>query len=115
MNEPQGSFLMDKDMAEIGRGTTPSLTVTLDGLELNTVDVLWLTLKQGSLEITKTLDDMEVNGNELSVWLSQEETLQFSTSSRVSIQVRALIGKEAVKSDIRTLEVSGILRDGIIE
>ena len=101
---------------ETRRGTTPEIVCTIDGIpNLEVCDTIWITMKQGSLEITKEKGDLTISGNEASFTLSQEETLKFNDRGNVSIQLRALIGSEAVASDIRTFSVGAILKDSIIK
>lgn len=102
------------EVFDLGRGTTPYAEIKVDGVDLSSIDVMWLTFKQGSLEITKTLDDVTIDSDTITVHFTQEETLKFSSRSRVSIQMRFLIGTEANKSNVVTVEVSDILKDGVI-
>lgn len=99
---------------ETRRGTTPHIECTVEGIELNTLDIVWLTLKQGDYTITKDKSDMVIDGNKIKIWLTQEETLKYKNGS-VSVQFRGRYGDEAVASDIKTFRVEEILRDGIIE
>ena len=99
---------------ETRRGTTPHIVCTVEGIELNTLDILWLTLKQGNYTLTKELSDVVIDENKIKIWLTQEETLAFK-SGNVFIQLRGRYGNEAVASDIRTFQIEDILRDGIIE
>lgn len=58
------------------RATTPTIIMTLpDEVDLTTVDKLVFTLKQGSNEINKYNQDISIDGQKVSVWLSQQETL----------------------------------------
>lgn len=100
---------------ETRRGTTPTLLITTNGIkDLSQCDVLWITLKQGNTEITKEKSDLTISGDEIELSLTQEETLLFKAGSSVSLQLRALIGTEAVASDIKTFRMEDIIKDGII-
>lgn len=97
------------------RGTTPVLNCKVEGLDLSQVTVLWLTLKQGCTEITRTLDDVEIEGDTIRVELSQCETLKLIPNTNLFIQLRARIGEVAVASNKVRLDVAQILKDGVIE
>lgn len=97
------------------RGTTPTFQITVTGLNDIEIDVLWLTLKQGTTEITKEKGDVEIQGDVISTALTQEETLMFKEGSKVSIQLRALsTNNTAYASNIVYTDVEKILKDGVI-
>ena len=102
------------DVFDLGRGTTPLVPIEVQGVNLEEVDVMWLTFKQGNVEITKELSDVTIIGNEIHAYFTQEETLRFKDSSRIYVQMRFMIGNHADKSNVATVECSGILREGVI-
>lgn len=97
------------------RGTTPTFQITVTGLSDIEIDVLWLTLKQGTTEITKDKNDVEIQGDVISAALTQEETLMFKEGAKVGIQLRALsTNNTAYASNIVYTDVEKILKDGVI-
>lgn len=97
------------------RGTTPTFQITVTGLSDIEIDVLWITLKQGTTEITKEKGDVEIQGDVISTALTQEETLMFKEGTKVGIQLRALsTNNTAYASNIVYTDVEKILKDGVI-
>lgn len=97
------------------RGTTPTLQISCD-LDLEHCKVVWLTLKQMKVEITKQLTDMTLTEDGFSVTLSQEETLKLAAGGKLQIQLRALTQDGvAVASNVETVLVDAILKDGEIK
>lgn len=69
------------------RGTTPTFTLTLpDNISLDEANNVYVTFAKQSRVITKSGDDLEINGNVVGVFLSQEETLKFPVGD-VELQV----------------------------
>lgn len=96
------------------RGTTQNLTFTLpEELEIET---MYITFFQGNKAVLeKSLDDCEVDGNVVTLFLSQEDTLKFSAPKNLYIQlrIRDKYGN-AVASDLVQTEAEIILKDGVI-
>ena len=103
------------ELLDLGRGTTPELIIESSGLDLSTLDVLWITLKQGNYELTKELPDLNISGDTITFRLTQEETLGFSSTQRIYIQLRYLIGDNAYKTNVVSCEASMILKEGVIK
>ena len=105
-------------MQSITRGTTPKIRIGLPtGLAVSDIAELWLTLKQGSVSIDKTLEDMSDEGEGLlSVTLSQTETLRLDENGgAVCVQVRLRTRSgEAAATEIVVGSAAAILRDGEI-
>ena len=95
------------------RGTTPSITVNLD-VDASTVDVLFLTIKQGQTIIEKTLADASASGKVVTFPLSQADTLALSTETKALIQVRGRVGGHAFASAVTPVDVAAIIKDGEI-
>lgn len=100
------------------RGTTPTLQLTLTGVEEISADTLYVTLKQSQREITKTNSDLTIEVLEsesvINLYLSQRETLSLRKGP-CEIQVRGInILGDAWASDIATIEIKEILKDGVI-
>lgn len=69
------------------QGTTPTFILTLpDTVDLTGVKNLYFTLEQGNVKLTKKGEDLSVEGQEVSVYLGQEETLMF-TPGRANLQL----------------------------
>ena len=97
------------------RGTTPKHIFETD-VDLSSAVVIFLTYKQGGKTIlTKELADMDVTDKDLSVHLTQEETLMFSTKGDVNMQIRAKFPDgSAIASNVITTRAYLILREGVI-
>lgn len=99
------------------RGTTPTLTLTVNDMDLTAIRSLYVTITQFSNIITKTSDDdsLKVEEHTVSVWLSQEETLSFKTGY-AEIQIRGVAENgEAFATDIAKIPVKTVLLEGVIE
>lgn len=97
------------------RGTTPTLQLTISGLDDIQVDKLYLTLKQDSTVIEKTEGDVTIDGNVLSAELTQEDTLAFTANKNVLLQVRILSESDtAYATNILSIPAGAILKDGVI-
>lgn len=60
------------------RGTTPTLRLTVpETVDLTEASMVYATIKQGKTAITKSGNDLEVEAHRVSVYLSQEESLDF--------------------------------------
>ena len=69
------------------QGTTPTFILTLpDTVDLTTVHNMYFSLEQGTTKLRKTGDELLINGQEISVYLTQAETLKFSTG-RANLQL----------------------------
>lgn len=96
------------------RGTTPTLTISTD-IDLTEASNFYLTFKQGDrVCFEKTLDDVTITEDTVSVWLSQAETLALKDGRMVSFQIRATLGDQKVASNIMTSPVGEILKGGEI-
>ena len=99
------------------RGTTPTLSITVTGLSVSDLKTIYVTFKQGDIELTKTTEDVSIDDyyNTISVPLTQEDTLKFN--GNVSVQIRGLLADDvtAIASKIKTISMDKILLDGVIE
>ena len=98
------------------RGTTPTVTITVHGCDLSEFETIFVTFRQGTTLLDKTGGDLEIEGNKISVLLTQLDTLIFDSSKRtVEIQIRAVNeGGVAVASNIRQIPIDAILKEGVI-
>ena len=70
------------------RATTPTLTLTIndESVDLTAARNVYVTLEQGTTEITKTGDALEIEPRVVKMWLSQEESLNL-TEGAASLQI----------------------------
>ena len=100
------------------RGTTPTIVINVTGEDFDGA-TLYVTIEQGALELTKTGSDVlftpTEEGSTVALFLSQEETLAFD-KGKASIQIRWINSSGVAQaSPIRTIDVSPILLEGVIE
>lgn len=102
------------------RGTTPTITATVDA-DLTGM-TLYLAFKQaGTPPIVKTDGDLEVTVEDgqtvIECALTQAETLAMREGVDVKVQLRAVTnsGRTAVASNVGTIPVSAILQDGELD
>lgn len=71
------------------RGTTPTFRLTLrdESIDLGLAANVYATFRQASKTLTKTGEDIDVDGNVVGVYLTQEETLGFSESPQTEVQL----------------------------
>lgn len=72
-------------------GTTPTFTLTItddDTLNFFEVETIFFTIKQGSVQYTKSGSDITIIAeNSVAATLSQEETLSFKSNVQAEIQL----------------------------
>ena len=96
------------------RGTTPTLTFRLP-IDTGSITVLSVAVAQGrQVKIEKTLSDVHLDGNVISCTLTEDETLSLTAGASVDakIQLRVGVGEQRMASQIFTVPVERILRDG---
>lgn len=99
------------------RGTTPTLCFRMpfDTDILQNAYVSFANEEDGNVIVEKTLEECEVDGNTLTLTLTQEDTLKLRGGCRVYIQIRAKTKTgEAIASRIIDRRVEKILKDGVI-
>ena len=101
----------------IPRGTTPTFTLTFteQGLDLTTAENVYVTFEQFGKTLTKTGESLTVSAKQIEVYLSQAETLAFSTGD-IEIQANwttAAGGRTA--SEVTTYTLTKQLLDEVIE
>lgn len=97
------------------RGTTPALLIRVKGIEFKNIKRIIVTIRQKNVLLDYE-DQLSVNkdGNSITVYMSQEETLRLKSGS-AQLQVRMLLLDEtAVASNIVSVNVDEILREGVI-
>lgn len=93
------------------RGTTPTFKLTLSDstIDLAQATNVYATFKQGNTAVTKTGEDLDISGNYLEVYLSQDETLKFKEGV-VSIQVNWVYSNGSrASTDISNVKVGANL------
>lgn len=98
------------------QGTTPKHTFTLP-FEASTLSVVQITYKQGGrIILQKETEDCNLEGESISVKLTQDETFLFTAGNEVQIQVRALDSENnALASDIFRDSVEPSLDKEVLE
>ena len=98
------------------RGTTPTLRFTLP-FDTSTLDAVWVTIAQGGkVIINKEKSDCDLKGTDISVTLTQAETLALTAGNKTEIQLRVLTTDGlALASEIFRENTDYILKDGVIE
>lgn len=96
------------------RGSTPVNTFEVD-LDLTGATVFISYRQKGEIVLEKTGTDVTITPTQLTVSLSQEETLMFSTGL-VEIQIRYVFPNgSADASNIMKTTAEEIIKDGVIE
>ena len=99
------------------RGTTPTLEFKLP-FDTSLIAKMYITMTQnGKTALEKTLSDCNCSGRSVSLTLTQEDTLKLQQQPRsqaeIQIRVRTTAG-EALASDIMSVYVGRILKEGVI-
>lgn len=94
------------------RGTTPTLTMEVDGCNLEEFDHIVITLKQGRTLINK---QAIVEGSFISATFTQEETLSLNAKADVSVQMKGITNDgSVVGSEVLLLDVKEILNEEVM-
>ena len=99
------------------RGTTPTHTFSLP-FETSLLANLYITYtdKSNVTLLEKDLSNCALNGKNVSVTLTQEETLLFTGRQQARLQLRAITTDgTALASKIYTVYVGETLKEGVIE
>ena len=97
------------------RGTTPThiFTVDIDLTDASAVFITYSQLREVVLE--KGMDDLTITPEEISVKLTQEDTIAFHDEYDVEIQIAAKFEDGSViRSQIIRTDVQRILKDEVI-
>lgn len=108
------------------RTTTPTHTFTLE-IDPTTITALNITYAQSydvcgctdadtetQIVLVKTLDDVTIDGYDISVKLTQEETNLFTEDTPVKIQLHAMVDEDSLVSDILTIPCREVLNDEVL-
>lgn len=102
------------------RGTTPTHTFELpfDVSEVKSVQIIYKQEKKypfNSIVVTKNTSDCRLNGKEISVTLTQSDTLAFDNNQPVEIQLRVLTkNNTALVSDVITKNADVCLNNEVL-
>lgn len=98
------------------RGTTPKLEFIFDyNLEELNIEEFYITIKQGNKLISeKQLKDITISKNKAIIKLTQSETLSMKETYNVLMQARLKVNGEVYATDIVSVGVASILKDGTI-
>ena len=98
---------------EMTRGTTPTHEFNTN-VDLTDAKIVYITYMQnGETVVEKTIDDAVIDGDKITVSLTEEDTLKFDANSLVEIQLRVgFENGERIASNIMRVRVQKILKDG---
>ena len=98
------------------RGTTPTIILTLNKVDLTSLKSVYVTFCQYGKMITKKNGDegVAITEHSVSVSLTQEETLRL-TPGTVEVQLRGLTkGGDAFATNVATVVVKEVLLEEVI-
>lgn len=103
-------------MNHLIRGTTPSLKFTYSDIDIGSINVAYLTIRQlGSNIIEKELSEATVGSDYLLWKLTQEETLLIRANTKLEVQCRLKLNDDtAIASKVYELDAIKVLKDGEI-
>ena len=105
------------------RGTTPRITFKFKNeIDLTAFDQIWVTFKMVSgtkdIQLDFEIEDLIIDNENQKIMLdlTQEQTLQLKRSCDLKAQIRFYIEttEKSYSTNIVTLSVNDILRDGVI-
>lgn len=96
------------------QGTTPTIQITINDIDLNEMQNIYVVFEQNGYILKKESSDLDIEGNIISVLLSQEETLNLKEGT-CNIQLRMITkGGVAIASPIKTTKVYRVLNKEVI-
>lgn len=96
------------------RGTTPTIVISIKGIEMSDIAKWYVTVAQDNVQITKSNAQLEIEDNIIKMPLTQLETMQFK-SGEVSVQIRAKTTEDLlIASGIKTIDIDRILYNEVI-
>ena len=98
------------------RGTTPTITLTVNEVDLTDLKSVYVTFCQSGKMLTKRKGDegVEITEHTVSVLLSQEETLKFCPGT-AEVQLRGLTnGDNAFATNVGRVTVKEVLLKEVI-
>ena len=105
---------MDLQGEIMRQGTTPTIQITINDIDLNKMQNIYVVFEQNGYILKKESSDLDIEGNVISVLLSQEETLNFKEGT-CNIQLRMITkGGVAIASPVKTTKVYRVLNKEVI-
>ena len=105
---------MDLQGEIMRQGTTPTIQITINDIDLNEMQNIYVVFEQNGYILKKESSDLDIEGNIISVLLTQEETLNFKEGT-CNIQLRMITkGGVAIASPIKTTKVYRVLNKEVI-
>lgn len=105
---------MDLQGEIMRQGTTATIQITINDIDLNEMQNIYVVFEQNGYILKKESSDLDIEGNTISVSLSQEETLNFKEGT-CNIQLRMITkGGVAIASPIKTTKVYRVLNKEVI-
>lgn len=100
----------------VPRGTTPTFILTFpEGTDFSEAQNVYVTFARYNSLLTKQGSDLEIEGNTVKVYLTQAETLKFSTGT-IKIQANwTLPGGGRIASEVAQYAFSEQLLEKVIE
>lgn len=98
------------------QATTPTFLLTLpSSVDLSLIQTMLFTIEQGGIEINKSGSDLGIEGQTVSVFLTQQETMRFKKgTAKLQLNWTYSDGKRAC-SNIANVEVSPNLFMEVLE
>lgn len=99
------------------RGSTPTHIFTIPKELSDIISSLKVSYKQGSkIVLRKEKDDFTITGNVAETRLTSEETLMFSDSQPVKVQMQILtLGGDLLPSRVFTVDIGELLDDEVLK
>ena len=96
------------------RGTTPTIKFTLP-FQVDEIDTLSVAFAQnGVVILEKKKNDCVLDGNTITLTLSEADTLSLVWEQILEIQIRCYCGATKLASNIIKTTVGRILKDGVL-
>lgn len=108
-------FIKERGVTHMIRGTTPThiFTLPFDTEIVKKCRVIYS--QNDEIKLKKEIDDVTLQGNSISLKLTQENTFALESTKNVEIQLRVLtVDNESLISDILTVPVTKCLDDEVI-
>lgn len=97
------------------RFTTPTYKLEIDGLSNLAVADIRVSFRQGTNIVTISGNDLYIDGDEVTLKLTQEQTGSFKSNACVGIQARGLLDDDtAWATNIIKEHVYPVLEEGVI-
>ena len=105
---------MDVQGERMRQGTTPTLQITVNNIDLADMEHIYVVFEQNGNLLKKSMTDLKVENNVISVLLTQEKTLSFKNGN-CNIQLRMITYDGiAMASPIKTVNVYSVLNKEVI-